>query len=203
MRAAMTMYHIAVRLSGPPLVKPLRPLYERYLREQVIPRFQPLSLDQYLSGPNGIPATLARFSYVLDNEAVNWCIEWEPGLLVINVTPHAMQWAARRSPNPQFGDRSATGAEIQRYEAWGEAWENEHYPVPPPQHGLIFDAWDDMIEESFSEWQSASEAQTRVIRRVFGRLDKLAEELPKDGSDSAYEEYHRSKFWNMRWEDFD
>src|SRR5262252_8795877 len=101
MRAAMTMYHIAVRPSRPPLVKPLRPLYERYLREQVIPRFQPLSLDRYLDGPNGILATAARFSYVLDDEAVNWCIEWSPGLLVINVTPQAIQWGARRSPNAQ------------------------------------------------------------------------------------------------------
>src|SRR5215467_8327784 len=95
------------------------------------------------------------------------------------------------------------GATIQRYEAWGEAWENEHYPVPPPQYGLIFDAWDDMIEESFSEWQSASEAQARVIREVISRLDKLAEELPKDPSGRAYEVYQRSDFWNMRWDDFD
>jgi hypothetical protein len=102
------MYHIALKLSSPPLVKPLRPLYERYFCEEIISRFGPLSLDQYLSGPIGIATTAARFSYVLDNEAVNWCIEWLPGLLVINVTADSMHWAARRSPNPQFGGRAAT-----------------------------------------------------------------------------------------------
>jgi hypothetical protein len=198
----MVMYHIATNVNGPPLVKQLRPLYEGYLREQVIPRFRPLPLDQYLSGPNGILTTPARFSYVLDKEAVNWCIEWSPGLLVINVTPDSMQWAARRSPDPRFGDRSASDAEIKRYEDWEEMWEKEHYPVLQPQRGLISDAWNDIMEESFSEWQSASEVQTQTIRRIFNRLDKLAEELT-NASDDAYEEWRRSSFWNMRWEDFD
>jgi hypothetical protein len=67
----------------------VRPLYERYFREEVVPRLQPLSQDQYLGGPIGIATTAARWSYVLDIEAVNWCIEWNPGLLVINVTPHS------------------------------------------------------------------------------------------------------------------
>lgn len=190
----MVMYHIAMNVNGPPLVKQLRPLYEGYLREQVIPGFRSLPLDQYLSGPNGILTTAARSSYVLDEETVNWCIEWSPGLLVINVTPDSMQWAERRSPDPRFGDRSASDAEIKRYEDWEEMWEKEHYPVLPPQRGLIFDAWNDIMEESFSEWQSASEVQTQTIRRIFNRLDKLAEELTNGASDDAYEEWRRSSF---------
>jgi hypothetical protein len=62
----------------------------RYFREEILPKFQPLSLDQFLAGPNGILMTAARFSYVLAGEAVSWCIEWQPGLLVINVTPDSM-----------------------------------------------------------------------------------------------------------------
>jgi hypothetical protein len=203
----MAMYHVAVRLSSPPLVKPVRPLYERYFRAEIIPKFRPLSLDQYLGGPIGIVTSAARFAYVLDNETMNWCIEWPPGLLVIDVTSDAMQWAARRSPNPQFGERSATDAEIERYEEWEEAWEREHYPVPQPQYGLIFDAWDDIVEQSFSEWQPGSKVQTQAIQKGFAHLDKLAEKLPKDTNDGAYverlEEWRRSDFWNMRWEDFD
>jgi hypothetical protein len=158
----MAMYHVAVRLSSPPLVRPVRPLYERYFRAEIIPKFRPLSLDQYLGGPIGIVTSAAR---------------------------------------------SATDAEIERYEEWEEAWEREHYPVPQPQYGLIFDAWDDIVEQSFSEWQPGSKEQTQAIQKGFAHLDKLAEKLPKDTNDGAYverlEEWRRSDFWNMRWEDFD
>jgi hypothetical protein len=118
-----------------------------------------------------------------------------------------MRWAARRSPNPQFGGRSATAAEIERYAEWEESWEKQHYLVQPPQYGLIFDAWDDNVEQSFSTWQLASELQNRTIRKVFDRLDELAKRPPRDTSSRAYgerrEDWHRSDFWNMRWEDFD
>jgi hypothetical protein len=199
------MHHIALRPGRLALVKPVHPLYARYFREEVLPRFQPISLDQFVAGPIGISTTAARFSYVLDNEAVNWCIEWNPGLLVINVTPNSMQWAARRSPNPEFGGRSATAAERERYAEWEQSWEKKHHLVQPPQYGLIFDAWDDIVEQSFSGWQPASDLQSQTIRKVFDRLDGLAERLPKDTSTygECVEEWRRSDFWRMRWEDFD
>jgi hypothetical protein len=200
------MYHVALRPTHSPLVKPVRPLYASYLHDEIIPRFQGLSEDQYLGGPIGILTTAARFSYVLYNEAVNWCIEWSPGLLVINVTSDSMKWAARRSPNPQFGGRSATAAEIEKYEDWEDSWEKQHL-LPPPQYGLVFDAWDDIIEESFSNWQSTTEQQSRTVRMIFDRMDELAGRLPKDTNGRAYrelmEEWRRSDFWNMQWENFD
>jgi len=89
------MHHIALRPGRVPLVKPVRRLYACYFYEEVVPRFQPISVEHFVGGPIGISTTAARFSYVLDNEAVNWCIEWSPGLLVINVTPDSMRCRPR------------------------------------------------------------------------------------------------------------
>jgi len=193
------MHHIALRPGRVALVKPVQRLYARYFHEEVVPRFQPISVDQFVGGPIGISTTAARFSYVLDNEAVNWCIEWNPGLFVISVTQNSMHWAARRSPNPEFGGRSATAEEIERYAEWAEAWEKQHHLVPPPQYGLIFDAWNDIVEQSFSDWQPASEQQNRIIRKIFDHFDNLAGGLSNDRMEIC----RRSDFWNMRWEDFD
>jgi hypothetical protein len=73
------MHHLALVPNGQPLVKPVRPMHPRYVREQIVPRFQALSDDQYLAGPIGILNTAARCSYVLDQQAILWCIEWSPG----------------------------------------------------------------------------------------------------------------------------
>lgn len=73
----------------------------RYLRDTVIPLLQPLSEDDYSYGPAAILQTMARYSYVLDGEAVYWCVEWEPGLLVLRFLPDGrLAWAAMESPNP-------------------------------------------------------------------------------------------------------
>jgi len=156
-------------------------------------------------GQLGISTTAARYSYVLDKEAVNWCIEWNPGLFVINVTQNSMHWAARQSPDPEFGGRTPSTAERERYAMWEHSWEKQHPLVQAPQYGLIFDVWDDIVEESFSDWRPASELQNQTIGTIFDRLDELAQGLPKDTITygERIEEWRRSDFWKMRWEDFD
>jgi hypothetical protein len=195
------MYYVALSpVGGDALVKPVRPLYASYLRESVYLRFQPLSDEQYLDGPIGILSTPAPFTYILDSDAINLCIEWQPGLLVIQVGLQTTRWAARRSPNPQFAGRHATATEIETF----MKWEGRHIERPP-QYGIIFDAWDDIVEQSFDSWQPASHQQNDVIGGVVDRLDKLYDRVPKDSD--AYreqvEKWRRSDFWNMRWEDFD
>ena len=198
------MHHVAATASGQTLVKPLLPAYARYLREEVYPRLQPLSDSEYLNGPAGILNTLARFSYVIDGGRIFWCVEWRPGLLAIDLTPGGMRWAARRSPDPEFGGRRAASSELQRYDAWQRAWQSEHREQPP-QYGLIFDAWDDTVAQSFSAWQAASEAQHRIFRDALDALNTLtATLLHSPRSCERYMEMCRhSFFWNMQWNDFD
>jgi hypothetical protein len=200
------MDHVADAADAPPLLKSVRPSYVRYLRAEIIPRFQSLSEREYLGGPVGILNTFARFSYVLDEENLYWCIEWAPGLLVIDLTPNAMRWVARRSPNPEFGGRLASKAEIESFDVWERAWEESHNE-PPPQYGIIFDAWDDVMERTFTRWRSASELQVRAIRRVLDGVNELCAGLPRDSQSQLYREHieacRRSIFWNMRWEDLD
>ena len=85
---------------------------EAYLRALVFPTMRLLSPEDYRSGPATMRNTAARWSYVLDGSVVYWCVEWEPGLVVVRFTPDgSLAWAQIRSPNPQFGGREATEEE--------------------------------------------------------------------------------------------
>ena len=68
-----------------------------YLREAAT-HLRPLSDEQYMTGPACILRTPAKFSYVLDDQDLYWCVEWDPGLLVIRMSPDIeLQWVALRS----------------------------------------------------------------------------------------------------------
>ena len=124
---------------------------ETYLRESVIPLMLPLSEEGYRSGPARILNTAAHFSYVLDGSVVHWCIEWEPGLVVIRFAPDCLlAWARIRSPNPQFGGREATDAELENYDE-----DNEEQDC---QYRLIFDAWDAQFDPNArKDWAVADD----------------------------------------------
>src|SRR5437773_6819026 len=77
-----------------------------YFENGIFPALRPLSDDEYMNGPAVILHTLARFSYILYNNDVYWCAEWDPGLIVVRFSPGgAMAWSAFRSPIPNFGGR--------------------------------------------------------------------------------------------------
>jgi hypothetical protein len=119
-----------------------------FLRKVVVPKMRPLSTQEYINGPAAILYTAAHYCYVLHDKDVYWCVEWEPGLLVICFAPEgSMKWAAVRSRNPRFGGRKATEPEIR-------AFDEDAYD---PQYHLIYDAWDEQFEERNRErWQVAS-----------------------------------------------
>ena len=76
-----------------------------YLR-LAIKSLKPLSDECYMTGPASILHTMANHSYVLDGAQLYWCIEWDPGLLIISMAPKSdLNWVALRSPIPDFGGR--------------------------------------------------------------------------------------------------
>jgi hypothetical protein len=110
----------------------------RFLRERVLPTLQPLDDATYLDGPAMILHTGARFSYVLDGDDLLWCVEWEPGLLVVRFSPDGrMAWTALRSPVPGFGGRKPLKQDLAGYDEDAE----------DPQYNLVFHAWDAQFDE--------------------------------------------------------
>lgn len=120
---------------------------EAYLSEVVSPVLRSISDDEYINNFARILNTLARFSYILDREVIYWCIEWNPGLVVVKFAPDcSLAVAELHSPNPQFGGREATDKEIESYD------EN----AVNHQYHLVFDAWDAQFdEEALKEWTIA------------------------------------------------
>lgn len=122
--------------------RPVREADAAYFRRAILPHLQPLSEEDYTFGPAAILHTMARFCYILDGPQLYWCIEWDPGLLVIRFSPDgSMAYAAAKSPNPSFGGRRATEQEIADFDDEAEN----------PQYNLIFDAWDAQFSESDRE----------------------------------------------------
>ena len=119
----------------------------RYLKA-VLPHLVPLSTDQYFSGLDVILSTAARYSYVLDDKNLLWCIEWEPRFIVVMLSPKGdISAAAISALNPCFGGREASEKELNEFE------EQEN-----PQYNLIFDPWDAQFDEDHFNWNKFSVA---------------------------------------------
>lgn len=131
------------------------PREEAYLCTAVFPVMRPLSEKEYRLGPAKIWTTAARYSYVLDGADVYWCVEWEPGLLVVRFAPDgSLALTTLRSPNPQFGGREATDDELDNYDE-----DNEEQTR---QYNLIFNAWDAQFDrEERIDWEIADDETKR------------------------------------------
>lgn len=151
------------------LARDVRPSEVDYLRSVVIPRLRPLSEDEYVNGPHAIVATMARWSYILSSHYLYWCIEWDPGLLVICFSPDGqMQWCALRSPDPQFGGRRASPAEI-------DAFDEDQ---PNPQYHLVFEALDSQFEPREDKgWKLASAVEVRAWRAAIFRANVIGHKV--------------------------
>lgn len=155
-------------LKGEPL--PSRPLRTRALKEvaskfllqDVIPKLQPLTEEEYMDGPMAIVHTAARYTYVYDSEdggSLLWCIDWKPGILVIRIgCDGALSWAAVQKPcvvNP-------------------EEWED----IPDPAYILIYDAWDaecgDISDAERSLWAPPSPKVTARYESILQSLNDIA-----------------------------
>lgn len=148
-------------------VGPLRPSSEAYLEDFVLPRLEPVSREDYDAGFRGILQTGARSVYVLDEDIVYWCVEFDPGLLVLRFDPSgAVAGVAMRSPVPEFGGREPTPEDLRDYDE----------ELPNPQYRLIHDGWGAQFEaEERDAFRAASgrvlERFVRVVDQVDGEID--------------------------------
>jgi hypothetical protein len=161
------------------MTRPVEEEDAQYLREKVLPLLQPLSAEEYSYGPAAILGTGAHYSYVLDGAVVYWCVEWDPGLLVLRFTPDGeMAWAALKSPVPGFGGREATEAE---WDAYDEDARN-------PQYRLVFDAWDDIFDRDREGWEPISASDREAYTAALAPVNALSDAL-KQQWESRSEEY--------------
>ena len=170
---------------------PLGELEADYLETVVEPLLQPLEENQYIEGAQGILRTWARFSYVLKEEHVCWCIEWSPGLLVIDFSPGGiMRWCALRSPNPEFGGRTATEDELASYD------EDRHNP----QYHLVFTAWDAERDPGRRRgWSAATADEITRWECAMARANAISRQTQQVSSaeqDSLLRKCQQSDIWH-------
>lgn len=141
-----------------------------YLREAVA-LMKPLTDEQYMSGPAVLPHFMAKFSYVLDGETIFWCIEWDPGLIVLRVPLEGtFSWVALRSPIPDFGGREPIPVDREPSEY---GFENN------PQYNLVFDAWDAQSETEARErgFAQADDETHTIFEAAMLRLNEFEADL--------------------------
>lgn len=138
---------------------------------RVAATLRPMSDDQYMHGPAAVLQTFAPYSYVLEGDAVYWCAEWGPGLIVVRFCPGgSLAWTALRSPVPDFGGREASESD----------WADYDEDAENPQYNLVFDAWDAQFDRENREWKSFVPADEDAIGRfdaAISHVNELGESL--------------------------
>jgi hypothetical protein len=89
-----------------------------------------------------------------------------------------MAWASVPSPNPEFGGRAASQAELDEYDP--DAWD--------AGYDLVFDAWDAQFEEDTRVDNGFEPASSEVRQRfdaLFGDLNRLHEDLERSFENDA------------------
>lgn len=136
-----------------------------YLRRAAA-HLQPLTDEDYMTGPAAMLNTMAKSSYVLDGNVLYWCIEWHPGLIVVKLAPDAeLQWVALRSPVPGFGGRDPL-PEDGNPDDYDEDSDN-------PQYNLIFTPWDAQFDPQNRESGSFVPADAAVQARFENALARV------------------------------
>lgn len=156
-----------------------------YLRK-IAENLEPISDEEYMNRQALFLQTLARFSYVLHDKELFWCVEWEPGLVVTKFSPDGKLAAgAFRSPNPNFGGRKASKSELAN---WDEDAENYQY-------NLVFRAWDAQFDEQWRKWRKFKKASKEIQAEYLAALvhvDSLGVQLEKTyKSKSAIDKWQR------------
>jgi hypothetical protein len=135
-----------------------------YLRKAAT-HLKPLTDEEYMAEPACILRTMAKSSYVLDDRDLYWCIEWDPGLLLVKMSgDRDLEWVAIRSPIPDFGGRKPLP----------EDGNPEDYDDDDnPQYNLIFTPWDAQYDKQDREWGSFVPASNEVQTRFEGALARV------------------------------
>ncbi|MEM7246563.1 MAG: hypothetical protein AAF533_14525 [Acidobacteriota bacterium] len=155
--------------------------------DRVAPLLEPLPHEDYSSGPMVILQTGAKSSYVLDGERIYWCVEWDPGLVVIRFSPDGdMAWTALRSPVPHFGGRDASEEEM---DDWDEDADN-------PQYNLIFRPWDAQFEEIDREGMNAIPADAATAA-AFEAAVATANRLNEEQGSSTDDDWRQRCLANL------
>lgn len=148
-----------------------------YFINGILPTLQPVSDEDYMQGPAVILHTAARFSYIIYQEDVYWCAEWQPGLIVVRFSPDcSMARTVLRSPIPDFGGRQAEEEDLRSYDE----------DAVNHQYNLVFRAWDAQFDEFLRERRSFQRADARiadVYRAAFVHADELGRQIQARYSD--------------------
>jgi len=130
-----------------------------------------LDQNDYIHGFGGLLHLLTRYSYVLDEDRVYWCIEWDPGLIVIEFSPSGeMRWVPLRSPVPDFGGRTPLKEEQDRFDP----------EAPNSQVSLVFDPWSAQFDKEDRQDKAFSVADRESVQRFELALEvvnRLGEEI--------------------------
>lgn len=154
---------------------------QAYLQANVVPHLMAISADDYVNSLVVIMQTAARFSYVLTDNALYWCIEWDPGFIIVKFStqPH-VEWAALRSPIPNFGGRASLAEDELSYD---EDADN-------PQYNLIFTPWDAQFDAQDRTWLKACQAideQKQQFASYLKYVDSL--DVPAPDEKEAYRQW--------------
>ena len=135
-----------------------------YFKREVTSYLKPISQAFYCQSFCAILQTLSRWSYVLYNEKLYWCILWgTSGLIVLEFQDDGtIQGVALRSPHKD--------------EHWNDGIYENH------QYNLVYTAWDAQFEEEKRTWKnfkpiSNQDVEKQHFNKCILPIDTLAPKI--------------------------
>jgi hypothetical protein len=177
--------HYVIFVDDKMLAAPVEKADADYLCK-IAEHLKPISDGEYMDRQAVFLQTLARFSYIVYDKDLYWCVEWQPGLVVTKFLPGgALAAAAFRSPIPNFGGRKAKKEELENYD---EDAENHQY-------NLVFRAWDAQFDWQWRKWRKFKAVDKTTQSDYYAALahvDSLGAQLEKKyKTQSAIDKWRR------------
>ncbi|WP_298781422.1 hypothetical protein [uncultured Polaribacter sp.] len=171
-----------------PLTAQVSILDKKYFKDYILSNLKPINEIKYIEGFSALLHTLAKSSYILFNENLYWIVEWNPGLIILEMNKkEKMSFTALRSPNPKFGGRKPL--EIDKKNIYDEDAENHQY-------NLIFNAWDAQFDKRHQEWNNFEPAHKDEVK-LFHDCLKYVNKLG-DLTQSKFEKDFKNYFENAK-----
>ncbi|MBB5959563.1 hypothetical protein FHS29_006184 [Saccharothrix tamanrassetensis] len=169
-----------------------------YVHAEIDPALRDLSDEDYLTGVAAIRHTAAPAGLLLVDDRVLTCVEWQPGLLVIESTPGpTLRRAVLESPAPGFGGVPVDAGALAAYHADPTRQARREH-----QYNLVFTPWDAALDlDGRDGWSPITDDARSRFTAATAHLDALNARVTALTSDPAdYERWitasQATPIWN-------
>ncbi len=160
------------------IYKKVSPNVRKFIDNELLPRMKPLSAEKYWKEFAVYMMSAARQSYILHGDRCYWCIDcvhvvemWEKGFRYAEVAD--LRPEEDEDENPLMDLMNAMGSGKDAKKAMANFEKKMKNRPEDPVYDMVFDSWDDIMEDRTDVWKRASSS----IENMVDRCNKYSEKV--------------------------